>query len=160
MLETGVSSDYYKVIDDPQEQDLTVKQREIKGVEASHAVKASAFVSDIRRMNVALTRAKRALWVLRPNFVEQVTGNASALMKCEDWAALMTDARARNCFMEMEFIPKDFPVPKVPSFVPKATMGSSFCCHDDLEQQPVTETFISSCSSPSKSGQSRGNFIY
>ncbi|XP_043709230.1 uncharacterized protein LOC122658369 [Telopea speciosissima] len=44
------------------------------------------FVADVRRMNVALTRAKLSLWIF---------GNASTLQTNQNWAALLKDAKKR-----------------------------------------------------------------
>ncbi|KAI3455745.1 hypothetical protein Pfo_012408 [Paulownia fortunei] len=45
------------------------------------------FVADVRRMNVALTRAKLSLWIF---------GNARTLQTNQSWAALVEDAKQRN----------------------------------------------------------------
>ncbi|KAI8632947.1 SEN1 N terminal-domain-containing protein [Xylariaceae sp. FL1651] len=45
------------------------------------------FMTDIRRMNVGLTRAKSSLWIL---------GDSRALVQGEFWNKLIEDARARN----------------------------------------------------------------
>eukprot|EP00252_Welwitschia_mirabilis_P011439 TRINITY_DN2569_c0_g2_i2.p1 TRINITY_DN2569_c0_g2~~TRINITY_DN2569_c0_g2_i2.p1 ORF type:complete len:1376 (-),score=279.38 TRINITY_DN2569_c0_g2_i2:1333-5460(-) len=61
------------------------------------------FVADIRRMNVALTRARKALWVM---------GNAAALKQSPDWSSLIEDAKERGCFMDMDSLPKDLISPR------------------------------------------------
>lgn len=59
-------------------------------------VRASAtggigFLSDIRRMNVGITRAKSSLWVL---------GNSQSLIKGEFWGRLVQDAKIRDRYTE------------------------------------------------------------
>lgn len=49
------------------------------------------FLSDIRRMNVGITRAKSSLWVL---------GNSQSLIKGEFWARLVQDAKSRDRYTE------------------------------------------------------------
>lgn len=46
----------------------------------------------------------------------QVMGNANALVQSEDWAALINDAKSRNCYMDMDSLPKDFLVSKGPVY--------------------------------------------
>jgi len=43
---------------------------------------------------------------------QQVMGNANSLVQSDDWAALISDAKARNCYMNMDSLPKDFLVSK------------------------------------------------
>ncbi|XP_027341942.1 uncharacterized protein LOC113854861 isoform X2 [Abrus precatorius] len=52
--------------------------------------KSIGFVADVRRMNVALTRARLSLWIL---------GNARTLRTNQNWAALVKDAEERNLIM-------------------------------------------------------------
>ena len=49
------------------------------------------FLSDIRRMNVGITRAKSSLWVL---------GNSQSLMKGEFWSNLIKDAKSRDKYTD------------------------------------------------------------
>lgn len=50
------------------------------------------FVADVRRMNVALTRAKFSLWIV---------GNARTLQINVNWAALIEHSKERNLFMSV-----------------------------------------------------------
>lgn len=49
------------------------------------------FLSDVRRMNVALTRARTSLWIL---------GNAQSLKRNKVWSSLLADAASRDCITQ------------------------------------------------------------
>ncbi|XP_078169852.1 uncharacterized protein LOC144564182 isoform X2 [Carex rostrata] len=81
---------------------LTVKVRSIDGFQGGEAdvilmstVRSNrdgtiGFLSDVRRINVALTRAKHCLWIL---------GNGSTLTNSNSvWKDLVLDAKDRGCF--------------------------------------------------------------
>ncbi|OKL62806.1 hypothetical protein UA08_01469 [Talaromyces atroroseus] len=57
--------------------------------------KGIGFLSDIRRMNVGLTRAKSSLWVL---------GNSQSLVQGEFWNKLITDARQRSVYTDGDIL--------------------------------------------------------
>ena len=50
------------------------------------------FVKDLRRLNVALTRARHALYIV---------GSEASLEQSTDWRALLSDARARKCVRDV-----------------------------------------------------------
>ncbi|WOL15526.1 hypothetical protein Cni_G24307 [Canna indica] len=54
--------------------------------------KGIGFVSDFRRMNVGITRAKSSVLVV---------GSASTLMQDEHWSNLVTSAKERNCYTKV-----------------------------------------------------------
>lgn len=49
------------------------------------------FLADVRRMNVAITRAKASLWII---------GNATTLVSNEKWQSLIRDANDRDMYCE------------------------------------------------------------
>ncbi|KAL3917708.1 MAG: hypothetical protein SGPRY_006296 [Prymnesium sp.] len=50
------------------------------------------FVSDLQRLNVALTRARHSLFIV---------GNAQSLSSSEDWDALIRDSHERSCWQDV-----------------------------------------------------------
>lgn len=75
------------------------------------------FLSDIRRMNVGITRAKSSLWVL---------GNSQSLMRGEYWGRLIQDAKVRDRYTSGDvLLLLGKPLLHLDSTVPAVTKDSS-----------------------------------
>lgn len=61
-------------------------------------------------------------------------GNANALVQSEDWAALIADSKARNCYLDMNALPKEFAIPESSSHklsgARSSRSGPRFRSHD------------------------------
>ncbi|KAI0632099.1 SEN1 N terminal-domain-containing protein [Trametes polyzona] len=105
-----------------QEKDIII----LSCVRAGPGLQTVGFLRDVRRMNVALTRAKASLFVL---------GNAATLERSDDmWRKIVENARSRSCLVDVDVsyftapvsmaaIDKPAPQPKQSKPTSKATQN-------------------------------------
>jgi senataxin len=108
------------------------------------------FMTDIRRMNVGLTRAKSSLWIL---------GDSRALVQGEFWKKLIEDARARDCYTSGDVLAKfrkpleqnpNAPAPASGPSTPAHTSDSDVVMLDAPPPQPAKPSRSSEKPSPTQ----------
>ncbi|KAF9454791.1 hypothetical protein P691DRAFT_804153 [Macrolepiota fuliginosa MF-IS2] len=109
-----------------QEKDVII----LSCVRAGPGLQSVGFLSDTRRMNVALTRAKSSLYIL---------GNAATLERSDaNWRAIVGDARSRSCLIEADhtYFTGRVPAPTINNVPkpPKQTPTSASSVPTDLVQ--------------------------
>lgn len=80
-------------------------------------------------------------------------GNANALVQSDDWAALIDDAKARNCYLDWESLPKDF-IPEPSSY---STFSSKMSSDRSLRPGPRYRPQVESRGGPSLEENNRLN---
>ena len=76
-----------------QEKDIII----LSCVRAGPGVNSIGFLSDVRRMNVALTRCRSSLYIV---------GHAATLERSDEtWKVIVQDARDRSCLIDVRFSP-------------------------------------------------------
>ncbi|KAI8114303.1 hypothetical protein M9434_002429 [Picochlorum sp. BPE23] len=92
------------------------------------------FVNDVRRMNVAITRARRSLWIL---------GALATLRANKEWKALIQDAEERKLVVSPACAEKMFPEldslrqKKVPDKQPMSSARKSSNCVNLVPMRPL-----------------------
>ncbi|KAI0283971.1 AAA domain-containing protein [Russula aff. rugulosa BPL654] len=111
-----------------QEKDIII----LSCVRAGPGLQNVGFLSDVRRMNVALTRARASLFIL---------GHCPTLERSDKtWKDIITDARERGCLVEADANLFNVPIrptrktsPKPPAKTPKKAA---------IESQPIPTTLV------------------
>lgn len=85
--QTGIQGIDFNTIDGFQGQEKDIIMLSCVRAHPSGSGKGVGFIADIRRMNVALTRAKSSLWII---------GNVQSLVVSEVWKNLIEDAQKRG----------------------------------------------------------------
>ena len=100
------------------------------------------FMTDIRRMNVGLTRAKSSLWIL---------GDSRALVQGEFWRKLIEDAKARDRYTQGDILAKfRKPLERASGFVYERSATDA---DEDVVMQDVADDKTSSPATPDEKGQ-------